>query len=71
MRSLTMITQKEMKNTYITPACKVRTMRTEPFMANTIIGDALNGFDMGWGGQDEDEDQGIDINKIDLWADEE
>lgn len=59
-----------MKNTYINPSCKVRAMRTEPFMTNTVIGDMGNDSGIGWGGQDNDGDQGADVNKIDLWAEE-
>ena len=59
-----------MKNSYINPTCKFRAMRTEPLMANTVIGDLGNGSDIGWGGQDDDGDQGADANKMDLWAEE-
>jgi hypothetical protein len=59
-----------MKKTYINPTCKVRAMKTEAIMANTVIGDDGNGDGAGFGGPDGDGGAGADVNRKSLWDEE-
>jgi hypothetical protein len=59
-----------MKKTYINPACKVRTMKIEAILANTIIG-GPGGSGMGFGGGDGEGGAGADANRKSLWDEEE
>ncbi len=61
-----------MKKTYMNPACKVRTMKVEAILANTIIGGDVEGEGgMGFGGGDGQGGAGADINRKSLWDEEE
>ena len=64
-----------MKKTYFNPTCEVTTMKTESFMANTIIGGVDGIYGSGgidWGGLDDLGGVGADVNRHDLlWAEEE
>ena len=55
-----------MKKTYLNPACKLMVMKNEAIMATTVVGGGDG--DMGWGGQG---DGGGDVNKINVWGEEE
>ena len=57
-----------MKKTYINPACKVRTMKIEAILANTVID---NTGEIGFGGGDGEGGAGGDVNRKSLWDEEE
>ena len=59
-----------MKKTYINPACKVRTMKIEAILANTVIG-GPDGEGIGFGGGDGEGGAGGDVNRKSLWDEEE
>ena len=58
-----------MKKTYINPTCKVRAMKIEAIMADTVIADMGDGSGAGWGGPDGDGGAGADAKKS-LWDEE-
>jgi hypothetical protein len=57
-----------MKKTYINPTCKVRAMKIEAIMANTVLGQVGEGEegDPGFGGPDGQGGAGADAKKG-LW----
>jgi hypothetical protein len=55
-----------MKKTYINPTCKVRSMKVEAILANTIIGGG-EGEDIGSGGPDGEGGAGADANFKSVW----
>lgn len=58
-----------MKKTYINPTCKVRAMKTEPIMVNTVVTDKTDDDPgIGWGGPDTG--GGTDAKKNNLWEEE-
>lgn len=59
-----------MKKRYNNPTCKVKAMKLESFLADTVLGDIDYENGIGWGGFDENNGAGADVNHFNVWGDE-
>ncbi len=59
-----------MKKRYNNPTCKVKAMKMEPFLADTVLGSIDYDNEIGWGGIDQKGGAGADVNHFNVWGDE-